>query len=137
TCRHLAHFRRPDVQLTFVFRNRHRPRAGQPRRCRSYSLTLTPYAQVFSPPGRASFPSPSLLHSCSPSRRSSTHAYKPEPLVEGHYVYWEIDDWSRRSGRLIGRRRAARDRKSTRLNSSHVAISYAVFCLKKKTNKYC
>src|SRR5437870_2042897 len=30
-------------------------------------------------------------------------------------------------------RRAAADRKSTRLNSSHVAISYAVFCLKKKT----
>src|SRR5690625_3950343 len=30
----------------------------------------------------------------------------------------------------------ALDRKSTRLNSSHVAISYAVFCLKKK-NKYC
>src|SRR5215510_15508854 len=28
--------------------------------------------------------------------------------------------------------RAGRDRKSTRLNSSHVAISYAVFCLKKK-----
>src|SRR5690625_4713124 len=27
---------------------------------------------------------------------------------------------------------SARDRKSTRLNSSHVAISYAVFCLKKK-----
>src|SRR5207249_12039593 len=26
-----------------------------------------------------------------------------------------------------------RDRKSTRLNSSHVSISYAVFCLKKKT----
>src|SRR5207249_7060201 len=29
-----------------------------------------------------------------------------------------------------------RDRKSTRLNSSHVSISYAVFCLKKKKNKY-
>src|SRR5256885_9108181 len=28
------------------------------------------------------------------------------------------------------------DRKSTRLNSSHLVISYAVFCLKKKTNKY-
>src|SRR5690625_6265764 len=28
------------------------------------------------------------------------------------------------------------DRKSTRLNSSHVAISYAVFCLKKKIEKY-
>src|SRR5690349_22489120 len=27
------------------------------------------------------------------------------------------------------------DRKSTRLNSSHVEISYAVFCLKKKKNK--
>src|SRR5690625_5805092 len=30
---------------------------------------------------------------------------------------------------------AAKDRKSTRLNSSHVAISYAVFCLKKKIKK--
>src|SRR5437764_4359765 len=29
----------------------------------------------------------------------------------------------------------SRDRKSTRLNSSHRCISYAVFCLKKKTNK--
>src|SRR3989442_10048436 len=33
---------------------------------------------------------------------------------------------------------SARDRKSTRLNSSHVRISYAVFCLKKKkTNPHC
>src|SRR5271167_5082634 len=31
-----------------------------------------------------------------------------------------------------GRRLARGDRKSTRLNSSHVSISYAVFCLKKK-----
>src|SRR5690606_39594069 len=30
---------------------------------------------------------------------------------------------------------ATRDRKSTRLNSSHVKISYAVFCLKKKKKK--
>src|SRR5690606_41449181 len=29
-----------------------------------------------------------------------------------------------------------KDRKSTRLNSSHVKISYAVFCLKKKKKKY-
>src|SRR5699024_12127762 len=29
------------------------------------------------------------------------------------------------------------DRKSTRLNSSHVSISYAVFCLKKKKKKEC
>src|SRR2546426_3685829 len=34
------------------------------------------------------------------------------------------------------RRRVQRgDRKSTRLNSSHLVISYAVFCLKKKKNK--
>src|SRR5207253_6455416 len=37
-----------------------------------------------------------------------------------------------REGFLLG---TPRDRKSTRLNSSHVAISYAVFCLKKKNNK--
>src|SRR5690606_39625856 len=35
----------------------------------------------------------------------------------------------RRQGRRLG---LAQDRKSTRLNSSHVKISYAVFCLKKK-----
>src|SRR5690625_6201728 len=39
-----------------------------------------------------------------------------------------------KSGRTNSRyRRRTLDRKSTRLNSSHVAISYAVFCLKKKT----
>src|SRR5438874_6992509 len=34
--------------------------------------------------------------------------------------------------KLIIQPRSLRDRKSTRLNSSHVEISYAVFCLKKK-----
>src|SRR2546426_3259114 len=33
---------------------------------------------------------------------------------------------------LTAARASARDRKSTRLNSSHLVISYAVFCLKKK-----
>src|SRR5699024_12324596 len=33
----------------------------------------------------------------------------------------------------LSQRLKIRDRKSTRLNSSHVSISYAVFCLKKKT----
>src|SRR2546430_11398216 len=37
-------------------------------------------------------------------------------------------------GESSGRRRE--DRKSTRLNSSHSQISYAVFCLKKKKNSY-
>src|SRR2546426_2708176 len=36
---------------------------------------------------------------------------------------------------LIEVAEAARDRKSTRLNSSHLVISYAVFCLKKKKKK--
>src|SRR5438067_10514626 len=34
--------------------------------------------------------------------------------------------------KLIARSISTTDRKSTRLNSSHVSISYAVFCLKKK-----
>src|SRR3712207_7050243 len=37
---------------------------------------------------------------------------------------------------LYFRSHAATDRKSTRLNSSHANISYAVFCLKKKKKKY-
>src|SRR5689334_23821570 len=44
----------------------------------------------------------------------------------------------RHRGRALRRRvpvGARRDRKSTRLNSSHSSISYAVFCLKKKKNK--
>src|SRR5437660_2305223 len=36
------------------------------------------------------------------------------------------------AGAAPGTRSLGPDRKSTRLNSSHVAISYAVFCLKKK-----
>src|SRR5690625_6602420 len=47
-----------------------------------------------------------------------------EPLVVG-----------RSRGRHVRVRQHQPDRKSTRLNSSHVAISYAVFCLKKKNEK--
>src|SRR5439155_14361744 len=36
---------------------------------------------------------------------------------------------------LVDERMVRPDRKSTRLNSSHVAISYAVFCLKKKKKR--
>src|SRR5438034_2386513 len=44
-----------------------------------------------------------------------------------------------RAGRSGGSRRATvarQDRKSTRLNSSHTVISYAVFCLKKKKQQF-
>src|SRR4051812_49926232 len=47
-----------------------------------------------------------------------------------------IEIWAglcRRDGERNGHR--GRDRKSTRLNSSHMSISYAVFCLKKKKKK--
>src|SRR3712207_9116188 len=45
----------------------------------------------------------------------------------------EEADADRQSAPLrIARQRVHRDRKSTRLNSSHANISYAVFCLKKK-----
>src|SRR5690242_21633908 len=37
-----------------------------------------------------------------------------------------------RSREVLGRPNLELDRKSTRLNSSHMSISYAVFCLKKK-----
>src|SRR5207253_9121925 len=52
------------------------------------------------------------------------------PLIEGEYTYihWPND----REKLVFGQPPDlfVRDRKSTRLNSSHVAISYAVFCLK-------
>src|SRR3989440_2762506 len=51
-----------------------------------------------------------------------------EPVREG------LRDVERLVVRLVHRRTIDRDRKSTRLNSSHDQISYAVFCLKKKTN---
>src|SRR5688572_31047623 len=38
-----------------------------------------------------------------------------------------------RAGRDVAGEQVGEDRKSTRLNSSHSQISYAVFCLKKKT----
>src|SRR3712207_8790008 len=50
-------------------------------------------------------------------------------------LVFEVRSPSERRDKLLeGRRGPGRDRKSTRLNSSHANISYAVFCLKKKTN---
>src|SRR5207253_9065621 len=47
--------------------------------------------------------------------------------------FLDVDDL--RTDKNSGGARREGDRKSTRLNSSHVAISYAVFCLKKKKKK--
>src|SRR3712207_8413898 len=45
--------------------------------------------------------------------------------------FYEREGWKLRVERYYD----PKDRKSTRLNSSHANISYAVFCLKKKKNK--
>src|ERR1039458_10593950 len=56
----------------------------------------------------------------------------PRTVVDWHRagfrLYWK---WLSRA-KSRGGRKPVRDRKSTRLNSSHLGISYAVFCLKKK-----
>src|SRR3712207_6991729 len=48
-----------------------------------------------------------------------------------------VPRWSQKTISLfsVAREDSGRDRKSTRLNSSHANISYAVFCLKKKKKK--
>src|SRR5690242_21622634 len=58
----------------------------------------------------------------------------PDPLPAGERLRAR-DALDVRRGRLAGEHGLVelRDRKSTRLNSSHMSISYAVFCLKKKT----
>src|SRR5690349_24169409 len=53
----------------------------------------------------------------------------------GDDVYGEdptVNKLEKRAAEIFGKEAALLDRKSTRLNSSHVEISYAVFCLKKK-----
>src|SRR5438477_11134307 len=47
----------------------------------------------------------------------------------------EIDHRGTKDTKVGTKKREVLDRKSTRLNSSHMSISYAVFCLKKKKKK--
>src|SRR5437868_14056259 len=70
------------------------------------------------------------LHSF-PTRRSSDLAYRPR----GSAFAGTSSSRSSASCPHRAERAAKRDRKSTRLNSSHVSISYAVFCLKKKKHE--
>src|SRR3989442_4570066 len=73
------------------------------------------------PPRSTLFPYTTLFRSHVPGGQK--HQGEGGPLLERQAVGQRHD---------VGGRQ--RDRKSTRLNSSHVRISYAVFCLKKKTH---
>src|SRR5207249_8057144 len=77
-----------------------------------------------------------------PTRRSSDlQDYGIAQRIE-HFIDGFTDEWSRvvndfvveSIGKTCFQLAHLGDRKSTRLNSSHVSISYAVFCLKKKNN---
>src|SRR5256885_13258430 len=65
-----------------------------------------------------------------PLERMPLHGHQPALVVGIHLGVAH----ARGTHGLVGVQRGA-DRKSTRLNSSHLVISYAVFCLKKK-NEY-
>src|SRR5688572_31272596 len=72
------------------------------------------------PPRSTLFPYTTLFRSLVPLHAHASHRGQPVRL----HVH---ERWARR--------RRGKDRKSTRLNSSHSQISYAVFCLKKKKKK--
>src|SRR2546427_9468254 len=55
-------------------------------------------------------------------------------LETGHHFKKNPEQWTALS-QLTAKPTPNRDRKSTRLNSSHSQISYAVFCLKKKKKR--
>src|SRR3712207_8290416 len=69
------------------------------------------------------------LHDALPISRLRPHAARPQlrPLSRRRLLRPPPLPVDRAAGQL-----GTRDRKSTRLNSSHANISYAVFCLKKK-----
>src|SRR3712207_7254569 len=85
------------------------------------------------PPRSTLFPYTTLFRSTDVVERSREVARPKRPL--GRKRVLELVAHAAREGDLLAVERqgsAAVDRKSTRLNSSHANISYAVFCLKKK-----
>src|SRR5256885_7810971 len=87
------------------------------------------FLMIRRPPRSTLFPYTTLFRSADPWRDRAG----ARPRADGG-VHPRPDREPARLSDPHGRRRA-RDRKSTRLNSSHLVISYAVFCLKKKKNK--
>src|SRR3712207_7588571 len=80
------------------------------------------------PPRSTLFPYTTLFRSLVNSTEKSVH---PTGMaLDMRIPRGRCRDWMRRE--LLAYERRGVDRKSTRLNSSHANISYAVFCLKKK-----
>src|SRR5256885_10902819 len=79
------------------------------------------------PPRSTLFPYTTLFRSLQVERRGGRRARAPR--ISAACADAEA---RRHAGRGAHRSRQILDRKSTRLNSSHLVISYAVFCLKKK-----
>src|SRR5205814_8375404 len=67
-------------------------------------------------------------HDAGPGLRARSHLPAPDQMCRDQLDGHDGDDHRRQIGDEI----VEADRKSTRLNSSHLGISYAVFCLKKK-----
>src|SRR3712207_7882423 len=85
------------------------------------------------PPRSTLFPYTTLFRSYW-RRWDCTHGTPFQAFIRWH-IRGAMKDLMRESLRLERAVRTAADRKSTRLNSSHANISYAVFCLKKKKKK--
>src|SRR2546427_6036304 len=88
------------------------------------------------PPRSPLFPSPPLFGSERGSTEAGASPARPRHC-DGHVGAQHAAPAARRHWETgkADRTPEARDRKSTRLNSSHSQISYAVFCLKKKKKK--
>src|SRR3712207_8110846 len=93
--------------------------------------TLFPYTTLFRSPGDLE---PGRPQGGSEARRAGGSAVRPPLVHRPRGAPEELRDHAERARGRAGRRHGL-DRKSTRLNSSHANISYAVFCLKKKKNK--
>src|SRR3712207_7775719 len=90
--------------------------------------TLFPYTTLFRSTGAARDPPRTLSHQHS----AATVGHFP-PTCPMHSIARDVTPRdAQQATHAASRRSRARDRKSTRLNSSHANISYAVFCLKKK-----
>src|SRR2546422_6098492 len=87
------------------------------------------------PPRSTLFPYTTLFRSVTPQRQTDGGAQVVgNPAAEGPPLRI-LGRIGQRCVRLLRAVIALQDRKSTRLNSSHGYISYAVFCLKKKNKK--